>query len=594
MGDLLASTKSLQVKRGYPNPNGAEDTELYLLEGDATAGDGQIEISSDYDLLSPRWRYNKRPFRLKLLHFNDLHGHISRIRRASGNVPIFSKIVSYIRQNRAACAGNDYRAVLVFSGGDDIIGSPFDTLVGNCPENYDVHAGYDLYSKAGVDAGVLGNHEFDLGAKLLCHAIRTDAGFPLLSANLKPTAQLKGCYSPAAIFVVKGVRIGVIGLTTPFDMWSRGDTEVEIVDPLAVVKRILPGVRAMSDVVVIVSHLGRKLGAETAPVRMAGDVELAESLPFGAVELIIGAHTHDALNEGGLELNNVVNGIPIVQAGYGGRYLGEVDIVIRDRPTVADVHLNFTAEMPVDEEFETKYVFSLFKKIRPIFERKLGRVEDTWEITGDACCDDCAFNESALHNFITDTMVSGCRAAGYEVDFAVLDSSALRAGLTPGSVLTYADWLQVLPYADTLVICEMTGAQVRDFIDDNARRVDISGEPHEERGFLQFSKEIRYRIKIAGERSQIRAQDITIGGVPIEEQLDRTFIFVCTSFFRGLAHIWEEQAMASMDLFRYSPKDEACFDSELFLRDVTLARIEKFQGVTRESGAIKDGRLIVF
>jgi hypothetical protein len=44
------------------------------------------------------------------------------------------------------------------------------------------------------------------------------------------------------------------------------------------------------------------------------------------------------------------------------------------------------------------------------------------------------------------------------------------------------------------------------FIEDNARRVDISGEPHEERGFLQFIKEIRYRIKIAGERSQIRAR----------------------------------------------------------------------------------------
>jgi 5'-nucleotidase/5'-nucleotidase/UDP-sugar diphosphatase len=128
-----------------------------------------------------------------------------------------------------------------------------------------------------------------------------------------------------------------------------------------------------------------------------GDVALAESLPFVCRgELIIGAHTHDALNEGGLELNNVVNGIPIVQAGYGGRYLGEVDIVIRDQPTVADVHLNFTAEDAVDEEFETKYVFSLFEKIRPIFGRKLEPVEDTCGITSDACCDDCAFNESAL------------------------------------------------------------------------------------------------------------------------------------------------------------------------------------------------------
>jgi len=594
MKETLISTKSLRIRRGCPNPKGAERTELYLLEGDAASGEVDLEIAPEFDLLSPRWQYNKRPFRLKILHYNDLHGHISRIRRASGNVPIFSKIVSYIRQTRAACAGNDYSAVLVVSGGDDIIGSPFDTLVGDCPENYNIHAGYHLYSEAGVDAGVLGNHEFDLGAKLLSHAIRTDTNFPILSANLKPTPELEGCYFPAAIFVVKGIRIGIIGLTTPSEIRSHRDSEVEIFDPITVVKGILPGVRSMSDIVVILSHLGRSLGSQTAPVRLAGDVELAESLPFGAVDLIIGAHTHDALNEGKLELNNVINGIPVVQAGYGGRYLGEVDIVIRDEPTVADVHLNFTAEMPVDEEFEREYIFPLFEKVRPMFNRKLGQVEDTWEVTRDACCDDCAFNESALHNFITDTMVSGCRMAGYDVDFAVLDSSALRAGLTPGAQLTYADWLRVLPYADTLVICRMTGVQVRDFINDNARRVDISGEPHRGRGFLQFSKEVRYRIKINSKRSQIQAEDITIGGISIEESLDKTFNFACTSFFRGLAHVWEKQTLASLDLFLYRPKDEACFDSGLFVRDLTLARIEQYKGVTREGGALKDGRLIVF
>ena len=292
---------------------------------------------------------------------------------------------------------------------------------------------------------------------LLAHAIQKDAMFPLLSANLKPIQELQGSYYPAAIFVVKGIRIGIIGLTTPSEIQSRKDSEVEIVDPIGVVKSILPDLRPMCDIVIVLSHLGRSLMSQTASVCLAGDVELANSLPFGAVDLIIGAHTHDALNESNLELNNVVNGIPIVQAGFGGRYLGEVDIVMRDEPTVADVHLNFTAEMPVDEQFERTYVLPLFEKVRPMFELELGRIEDSWEVTKDACCDDCAFNESALHNFVTDALVSGCQTAGYDVDFAVLDSSALRAGLTPGGELTYADWLRVMPYADTLVLCSMTG-----------------------------------------------------------------------------------------------------------------------------------------
>ncbi len=586
--------KTLRVKRGIPNPNGAQRTHLFLLEGDATEDQVSIDVSPDLELLSPAWHYENRPFRLKILHFNDLHGHVSRIRRTSGNVPIFSKIVSHIKETRAKCESNDYSAVLVLSGGDDIIGSSFDTLVGDCPASYDIHVGYHLYSKAGIDAGVFGNHEFDLGANLLAHAIRTDARFPLLSANLKPTEALQGCYYPAAIFLIKGIRVGVIGLTTPSGIRRRKNSDVEVVDPVSVVKGLLPGVRSMSDIVIILSHLGRNLGSSTAPVRLAGDVELAESLPYGAVDLIIGAHTHDALNEDKLELNNVVNGIPIVQAGYGGRYVGEVDIVLRDEPTVADVHLNFTAEMPVDEEFEREYVAPLFEKVRPMFEQKLGRVVDSWEVTKDACCDDCAFNESALHNFITDTMVSRSKAAGFDVDFAALDSSALRAGLTPGSELRYIDWLRVMPYADTLVICSLTGEQLRDFIEDNARRVDISGEPHKERGFLQFSQEIRYRIEINANRSKIRALDITVAGIPIEKQLDKTFHFVGTSFFRGFAYTWEKQTSISMDLFLFHPKTEACHDTGLFVRDLMLAQIEQFGGVTREGGAKKDGRLIVF
>ena len=53
------------------------------------------------------------------------------------------------------------------------------------------------------------------------------------------------------------------------------------------------------------------------------------SLPAGTVHLIVGAHTHNVLNEAGLSAANIVNGIPIVQAGKFGQFVGEVDITVR-------------------------------------------------------------------------------------------------------------------------------------------------------------------------------------------------------------------------------------------------------------------------
>ena len=99
---------------------------------------------------------------------------------------------------------------------------------------------------------------------------------------------------PAALFYLKGVRIGIIGLTTPAAaMRSRQGSEFEIVDPIPVVKRLLPIVRPLSDVVIILSHLGLSLSSSSASMAFAGDVELAQNLPFGSVDLIIGSHTHD-------------------------------------------------------------------------------------------------------------------------------------------------------------------------------------------------------------------------------------------------------------------------------------------------------------
>ena len=102
---------------------------------------------------------------------------------------------------------------------------------------------------------------------------------------------------PAALLVTKGIRVGIIGLTTPGAIRQQPDSNLQVVNPLRVIQNLLPAIRPLCDVLIILSHLGHSLAASTATMRDAGDVELARSIPKGSVHLIVGGHTHRILNE---------------------------------------------------------------------------------------------------------------------------------------------------------------------------------------------------------------------------------------------------------------------------------------------------------
>jgi 2',3'-cyclic-nucleotide 2'-phosphodiesterase (5'-nucleotidase family) len=578
--------------RGTPNPDGAKNAQLYLLVGDPTVAQiREIVPEPGLSLPKPRTDLAQQHFRLGVLHFNDLHGNISRV-KPHGSSPVFSRMVGRLRSLRQRSESDPYAALLVMSAGDELIGSAFDELLGDDADSFTVHTGYHLYSAGGVDIALLGNHDLDTGTRLLAHAIRRDARFPLLSANLVGSSQLAGLYYPAALLVLKGVRVGIVGLTTPAQIKHRDEVEFRITNPIGVAHNLLPTLRPLCDVLILLTHLGRSLVGHTATVLDAGDVELAESLPYGSVNLIVGGHTHEALNEQGLVATNIVNGIPIVQAGMLGRFLGEVSITMRlSGAAVTSARLSPVADLPVDEDFEREEVQPLIKKVRPLFSRELGHVADDPDLSTEAVRNDFAASELALVNFISDALVARCEVRGYDVDFAMIDSSSLRCGLPVGGSLTFGDWFNLMPFADSICLCHMTGRQLKAFLTDNAFRVDRPSEPHTERGFAQFSRQIRYTLEMGSSRDEAQASQILADSIPLDDQLERSFLVACSSFFRAAAISWERYATRQLDLPLVNPREWPRTDTNLFLRDEMIDYIREHGGVTAEAGARRDGRL---
>jgi 2',3'-cyclic-nucleotide 2'-phosphodiesterase (5'-nucleotidase family) len=240
------------------------------------------------------------PIPITVLHVNDLHGALYAESKGDRDLGGVAQLVGQIERERASAAG----PVLLMDAGDAIQG----TFISNRSRG---EAVFEILNAAGLSAMTLGNHEFDWGLDVLRERIE-QARFPVLAANLESTADqalesvLPGV-SPYVVLDAGGVRIGVLGLTYHDLTTVVRASAVEglrSLPGLETVERYLPELRDRADLIVILSHMG-----------LEGDRALARTIP--EVQLIIGGHSHQVLQEGARVGQTV-----IAQAGAYGEYLG--------------------------------------------------------------------------------------------------------------------------------------------------------------------------------------------------------------------------------------------------------------------------------
>src|SRR5690606_27023497 len=112
----------------------------------------------------------------------------------------------------------------------------------------------------GYDAMTLGNHEFDNGAEIM-KKVLARANFPLLCANIteRHTGELIDIAQPYLLLERKGVKIGILGVTTeytPYMIKAPAFDSFEISDPVAACNRYVPQLRAAgAQIVVVLGHL---------------------------------------------------------------------------------------------------------------------------------------------------------------------------------------------------------------------------------------------------------------------------------------------------------------------------------------------------
>lgn len=632
----VSAAEAPTAHRFAPNPVGAFER-LYRFDVDPIAGpvaDLAVPVEAP-----PAGTVR----RLTVLHFNDLHNNVTVPHPARGETRVFAQMVKQVRARRAAQAADEI--VLFLSGGDDQTGSLLDELLAFTVEETIAHPSYRSFVVAGVDAAVLGNHEFDRGTAVLADLLARNGDLPVLSANIADTRDLiRGRHHhPVLVGVAKGLRIGLLGLTTPEDtrVGTKENPGLSVADPIAVTRNVLPALGRACDVVVILSHLGyggTGTGAQSGGAERrlgAGDTRLAEVVAEATDRpvLIVGGHTHTALNADGLEPRNLVAGrVVIVQAGFHGSHLGEARLELAREANgtklvaaAAELHALKKSDVRVpasdpkasglqqsgdwDEGFHGLALTPLVAKLGGRLMDPIAEVEADEMIGTDRTRADRYVGESAIADLMNDLLVA--RSAQFPdgaVDIAAFNATGLVAGIPARGTITFGDWFQVMPFADSIQILTMTGRDIQAMLDSNARRVvrpeELAGptpidlKTYVSRGFLHFSGGLRYRIALGASAREATAIDVTIKGRKVEEVLDQPFRVAFGSYIGngGFAEAWNGREIAGglptgikgYDLTKLSKRDTG-----FVYRNEIVAQIRAIGRLTPETGARKDGRLVV-
>ncbi|MGN7191156.1 MULTISPECIES: bifunctional UDP-sugar hydrolase/5'-nucleotidase [unclassified Curtobacterium] len=409
---------------------------------------------------------------IDLYNVNDFHGRIAQSISVTSGKPT-------PRDGDAAGAavlagaldrfrGADPSRSAFVSSGDNIGGSTFESFIQQDQPTIDVLNQMDLSVSA------IGNHELDRGQTDLRDRVigpdgARNAKWDYVSANILDAATGKPAFDPYAIQEISGKRVGFIGATV--DLVGQG-----LVSPAGIA-----GLR-MGDITTEVNKVAAQLtdgdesndeadvlvllvhdGAESPNVAdLSGGSDFARAVRGVTpdVSAILSAHTHQTY----VHQVTLADGStrPVIQTGSYGFNLGHVQLTVAAdgsvRPTKAENIRLVDAGTFAPDASVAATVDTAVKEADRLGAVVLGSVDRDMKRAVQTNGSENRGGESTLGNFVAEVQRSQTQRQGSQIAF--MNPGGLRADMTAGAV-TYKQAAAVQSFANTLVVLDLTGDQIR-------------------------------------------------------------------------------------------------------------------------------------
>ena len=251
---------------------------------------------------------------LTVLHTNDTHSCVMPLNQNLADTLQagrggFIRRIAMLKEERRKDPN-----LLLFDSGDFSQGSPYYTLFKG-----DVEVG--LMNEMGIDAGTLGNHEFDYGMDNLARLAKM-ARFPILCSNYDFTGTpLAGIIKPYTIIKRNGIRIGVVAIGPKLEglVDRKNYQQIKYMDPVETTQKMtamLKG-RKKCDVVILLSHIGWD-------EKGMNDQQLIPQ--SSGIDLVLGGHSHSYFTSLRYVKDRDGKEVAVDQNGKSGIYIGKMTL----------------------------------------------------------------------------------------------------------------------------------------------------------------------------------------------------------------------------------------------------------------------------
>jgi len=489
------------------------------------------------------------PYTLTILHINDPHSHLEprtldfdvsglaleavpadgRLPVAYGGYPLLTTLI----EARAA-AGDP---VLTLHAGDAITGTLYYTL-------FEGEADAAMMNRICFDAFAVGNHEFDHGdsglAQFLDFLSGGDCDTAVLGANVVPhdASPLVGRLQPSAVFERGGRRIGVIGLVIAEKtrVSSSPDPDTRFLDETETAQSEIDRLRAGGvEQIILLTHL-----------QYANDLTLARALT--GVDVIVGGDSHTLLGDRDvlaplgftpegpyptMETNADGDPVCVVHAFDNAQVLGELRVSFDEAgrviacsgapmfPAAASGYIYSQGEAetalaeadaalvraaledhpalhPVEADAESETRLATFTaQLADLRTTVIGEAAETLcmvRVPGEGRAEPLCSREET---YAQGAHISALVAQAFleregSADIAIQNAGGVRTSLPAGPV-TIADVFTVLPFANTLHVLTLSGAEIIETLEE-AVAASASGG-----GAYPYAAGLRFAVDLSAE-----------------------------------------------------------------------------------------------
>ena len=472
---------------------------------------------------------------LRIIAINDFHGHLEPADNAiavpdptnpATTVLLRSGGAAFLATRINQLKAEQPRHVVVSSG--DLVGaSPLTSAL------FHDEPTIEVMNAIGLDVSALGNHEFDRG---VAHLLRLENGgcqrppiagrqtcasvdgkffgarFSFLAANVLSRDNEQPIVAPTWIKNVDDVRVGFIGAvtrSTPGIVVPGGVAGVRFVAEASALNQYAKELQTqgVQAIVAVVHEGGDADGGYNACGNPRGAIfDIARELD-PAIDIILSAHTHRGYT-------CVIDGRVIIQAASYGRLVSVIDLeidratgkIVRERTDPRNVpvpngvrtgHALRAAYPPLSPDPKVGAIVEHYVRLAaPLAQRPVGRIAADFDRRASVGGD------NALGRLIADAQLAATRAQGAQIAFTNPGGlrDELRASGADG-VVTYSDAFSSQPFGNTLVMLTLTGAQLKQLLEQQWSAKSAAGRSEFAR-MLQPSRGFSYTWRVNGSHGE--------------------------------------------------------------------------------------------